>query len=99
MGVGFLALWAAANARERNGWLIAAALGFGALGDWLLDAKGLETGAVAFVVGHLIAIILYLTNRRAVMTTSQRLDRTSVVSGKSVAVRVDLGGRRTHKKK
>src|SRR3546814_12027505 len=27
-GVGFLALWAAANARERNGWLIAAALGF-----------------------------------------------------------------------
>src|SRR3546814_2192727 len=51
-GVGFLALWAAANARERNGWLIAAALGFEALGDWLLDAKGLETGAVAFVVGQ-----------------------------------------------
>src|SRR3546814_14246658 len=51
-GVGFLALWAAANARERDGWLIAAALGFGALGDWLLDAKGLETGAVAFVVGQ-----------------------------------------------
>ena len=72
-GVGFLALWAAANARERNGWLIAAALGFGALGDWLLDAKGLETGAVAFVVGHIIAIILYLTNRRAAMTPSQRL--------------------------
>ncbi|HET6526231.1 lysoplasmalogenase family protein [Sphingopyxis sp.] len=72
-GVGFLALWAAANARERNGWLIAAALGLGALGDWLLDAKGLETGAVAFVVGHLIAIILYLTNRRAAMTPSQRL--------------------------
>jgi len=72
-GVGFLALWAAANARERNGWLIAAALGFGALGDWLLDAKGLEIGAVAFVVGHLIAIILYLTNRRTAMTTSQRL--------------------------
>ena len=72
-GVGFLALWAAANARERSGWLIAAALGFGALGDWLLDAKGLETGAVAFVVGHIIAIILYLTNRRAAMTPSQRL--------------------------
>jgi uncharacterized membrane protein YhhN len=53
--------------------MIAAALGFGALGDWLLDAKGLETGAVAFVVGHLIAIILYLTNRRAAMTPSQRL--------------------------
>ena len=72
-GVGFLALWAAANARERNGWLIAAALGFGALGDWLLDAKGLEIGAVAFVVGHVIAITFYLTNRRARMTPSQRL--------------------------
>lgn len=72
-GVGFLALWAAANARERNGWLIAAALGFGALGDWLLDAQGLETGAAAFVVGHIVAIALYLTNRRAQMTPSQRL--------------------------
>ncbi|QCB54975.1 lysoplasmalogenase [Sphingopyxis sp. PAMC25046] len=72
-GVAFLALWAAANARERNGGLIAAALGFGALGDWLLDAKGLETGAVAFVVGHIIAITLYLTNRRAATTASQRL--------------------------
>lgn len=72
-GVGFLALWAAANARGRDGWMITAALGFGALGDWLLDAKGLETGAVAFVVGHIIAIILYLTNRRAQTTPSQRL--------------------------
>lgn len=72
-GVACLALWAAANARERSGWLIAAALGFGALGDWLLDARGLITGAAAFAVGHLIAIILYLTNRRAQPTPSQRL--------------------------
>ena len=72
-GVAFLALWAAANARGRDGWLIAAALGFGALGDWLLDAKGLETGAVAFVVGHLIAITLYMLNRRPQLTPSQRL--------------------------
>lgn len=72
-GVGLLALWAAANARERNGWLIAAVLGFGALGDYLLDAKGLETGAVAFVVGHVIAIALYLMNRRPQTTPSQRL--------------------------
>src|SRR3546814_609856 len=53
-GVGLLTLWAAANARERNGWLIAAALGFGALGHWLLDAKGRGTGAVAFGVGPLL---------------------------------------------
>ena len=72
-GVGLLAAWAAVNAREKNGWLIAAALGFGALGDYLLDAKGLIVGAAAFAVGHLIAITLYLTNRRAQITPSQRL--------------------------
>ena len=72
-GVGLLAVWAAANAREKNGWLIAAVLGFGALGDYLLDAKGLIVGASAFAVGHVVAIILYLTNRRAQMTPSQRL--------------------------
>jgi len=72
-GVGLLALWAAANARGRDGWMIAAVLGFGALGDWLLDAKGLVTGAAAFAVGHLIAITLYLMNRRPQMTPSQRL--------------------------
>lgn len=72
-GVGLLAVWAAANARDRNGWLIAAVLAFGALGDYLLDAKGLIVGAAAFAVGHIIAIILYLTSRRAQMTSSQRL--------------------------
>jgi uncharacterized membrane protein YhhN len=72
-GVALLALWAAANVRGTNGWLIAAALGFGALGDYLLDAIGLEKGAVAFVIGHLIAITLYLKNRRPQTTVSQRL--------------------------
>lgn len=72
-GVGLLAVWAAANARDKNGWLIAAVLGFGALGDYLLDAKGLVVGAAAFAVGHLVAIILYLTNRPTQMTPSQRL--------------------------
>ncbi len=72
-GVALLALWAAANARGANGWLIAAALGFGALGDYLLDAIGLEKGAVAFGIGHLIAITLYLKNRRPATTVSQRL--------------------------
>lgn len=72
-GVGLLALWAAANARGRDGWMIAAVLALGALGDWLLDAKGLVTGAAAFAVGHLIAITLYLMNRRPQMTPSQRL--------------------------
>lgn len=72
-GVALLAAWAAANARNRDGWMIAAALGFGALGDWMLDAIGLMQGAAAFAIGHAIAITLYLGNRRAAMTGSQKL--------------------------
>ena len=63
-GVGLLALWTALNARSLDGWLIAAVLAFGALGDVLLETRGLVTGALAFLAGHLIAIGLYLKNRR-----------------------------------
>lgn len=72
-GVALLAAWAATNARGRDGRMIAAALAFGALGDWMLDAIGLMQGAVAFAIGHVIAIILYLGNRRAAMSASQKL--------------------------
>ncbi len=78
-GVALLALWAAANARNRGGWMIAAALAFGALGDWLLDAIGLMQGAVAFAIGHGIAITLYLGNRRRAMSASQKLLVLAVV--------------------
>ena len=71
-GVALLAAWAAANARTRDGWMIAAVLAFGALGDWMLDAIGLMQGAVAFAIGHVIAVALYMGNRRAVVTVSQR---------------------------
>ena len=76
-GVSLLALWAALQARDANpegeGWLIALVLAFGALGDVLLDAVGLTTGAAAFAVGHVIAIILYARNRRASLSPSQTL--------------------------
>jgi uncharacterized membrane protein YhhN len=71
-GVGLLALWAAVNARDRNGHMIAAALGFGALGDVLLETSGLIVGALAFAVGHVIAIGLYGQNPRPTPTASQR---------------------------
>ena len=72
-GVGLLAIWAATNAGTADGKLIAAVLAFGALGDWLLDAVGMLAGAAAFATGHLIAIILYLRNRRPRLTSSQKL--------------------------
>ncbi|MEQ1687402.1 MAG: lysoplasmalogenase family protein, partial [Sphingopyxis sp.] len=75
-GVALLALWAGLNARHDtlglNGWLIAAVMALGALGDVLIEAVGLEAGALAFAAGHVVAIGLYLHNRRDSMTTSQR---------------------------
>jgi uncharacterized membrane protein YhhN len=62
-GVGLLAVWAAAQARSTDGWLIAGALGLGALGDVLLETHGLTIGAVAFLAGHVVAAALYLRNR------------------------------------
>jgi len=62
-GVALLAIWAGLAARERNGWLIAAVLALGALGDVLIELNQV-VGAAAFLVGHGIAMILYLTNRR-----------------------------------
>lgn len=72
-GVGLLALWAAAQARSADGRLIAAVMAMGATGDVLLDAHGLETGAIAFVIGHVLAIALYLRNRRSEISASQGL--------------------------
>lgn len=72
-GVGLLTLWAAANARSGYGWLLVAVLGFGALGDALIECAGLLAGAAAFAVGHLIAIILYMQNRRNNLSHSQQL--------------------------
>lgn len=71
-GVSLLALWCAAQARRLDGWLIAAVMAAGAAGDVLLESSGLGAGATAFLIGHLIAIILYLRNRRDSTTASQK---------------------------
>ena len=63
-GVSLLAVYAALNAKNLDGWLLAVVMAFGALGDMLLETHGLVTGALAFLAGHLTAIALYLRNRR-----------------------------------
>jgi uncharacterized membrane protein YhhN len=72
-GVGLLAVYAALRAKSGDGWLLAAVMAFGALGDVLLNLAGLIVGAVAFLIGHLFAITLYLRNRRPRLTRSQAL--------------------------
>ncbi|WP_404339289.1 lysoplasmalogenase family protein [Sphingomonas sp. MMS12-HWE2-04] len=66
-GVGLLAVWAATKARRTDQWLIATALGLGALGDVLLEASGLTVGAIAFLGGHIAATTMYLRNGAAPM--------------------------------
>jgi uncharacterized membrane protein YhhN len=70
-GVGLLAVYAALKARDRNGWLLTAVMTLGFLGDVLLGVQFI-VGAVAFLIGHIVAIGLYLTNRRPALTRSQR---------------------------
>ena len=63
-GVALLALWAAIQARDMDGWLLTVVLACGAAGDVLLETAGLDVGAAAFLAGHLAAILLYARNRR-----------------------------------
>ncbi len=78
-GVALLALWCAMQARSADGRLIAAVMAFGALGDVLLETSGLTIGALAFVAGHVLAMLLYFRNWRPRITFSQRLLAALVV--------------------
>jgi len=71
LGVGLLAVYAALNVRSLDGWLLTLVMAFGALGDVLLGAAGLTVGALAFLAGHLVAIGLYIRNRRPRPSRSQ----------------------------
>jgi len=77
-GVGLLAVWCALHARSADGWLIAAVMAFGAIGDMLIEWR-LEAGAAAFIVGHVIAMGLYFRNWRPRISFSQRLLAALVV--------------------
>lgn len=70
LGVGLLAVYAALRAKDLNGWLLAAVMTLGTLGDVLLGIQFI-VGAVAFLIGHAVAIVLYLRNRRQTIQRSQ----------------------------
>ncbi|EDL50330.1 lysoplasmalogenase [Erythrobacter sp. SD-21] len=69
-GVAFLAIYAAHRGRGRDGALITIIMTLGALADVVLEFSFLAGGAI-FAVGHMVAIWLYMTNRRADPTSSQ----------------------------
>ncbi len=70
LGVGLLAVYAALRARGLDGWLLAALMALGCAGDVLLEIN-FTVGALAFLAGHVVAIVLYLRNRRKVVQKSQ----------------------------
>lgn len=71
-GVALLAVYALARHKGADSRQIAAVMTFGALGDVLIELV-LEWGAIAFLIGHLIAIHLYWRHRRGSLGFSQKL--------------------------
>lgn len=70
-GVALLAVYAMVRHSGADSRQIAVVMAFGALGDVLIILQ-LEWGAISFLIGHLIAIHLYLRHRRAKLTLSQK---------------------------
>lgn len=63
-GVGLLAVWASRQGRSTDHRLLALVLLLGAAADMLLEIAFVG-GAALFALGHVVAITLYLRNRRA----------------------------------
>jgi len=70
-GVALLAIYALARHQGRDSRQIAAVMGLGALGDVLIELS-LQAGAAAFLLGHLVAIQLYLRHHRTAPSASQK---------------------------
>jgi uncharacterized membrane protein YhhN len=83
--VGLLAAWAAVRAQSLDGRLITAVMALGAIGDVVLNTHGLKAGAIFFVAAHVVAILLYLRNRRAALAGSQALLGWLLVPGTLIA--------------
>jgi uncharacterized membrane protein YhhN len=63
MGVGLLATWASRQGTSTDHRLLAAVLTLGAAADMVLEVAFVP-GAAIFALGHVVAIVLYLRNRR-----------------------------------
>lgn len=72
LGVAFLGAFALARHHSLDGRLLAGVMALGAVGDMLIEID-LIYGAIAFLLGHVVAIILYARHRRRTVTSSQRM--------------------------
>jgi uncharacterized membrane protein YhhN len=60
--VGALALYSGLNAKNRDGWLLTAALALSALSDVLIVTIGPTEGGIVFMIADMFAIALYARN-------------------------------------
>lgn len=70
--VGFLAIFALVRHHSADGRLLGGVMALGAIGDMAIEIDMIY-GAVAFMLGHMVAIGLYARHRRRTITPSQRL--------------------------
>jgi uncharacterized membrane protein YhhN len=70
--VGLLAIYALLRFPHRDGRLLALVLGLAAVGDMAMELE-FRVGGGVFFASHVAAMALYLRNRRAVVTPSQKL--------------------------
>ena len=70
-GVALLAVYAWVHHPVADAHRIALVMAFGALGDMVLEVS-FAGGALAFLIGHLLAIALYLGHRRSVLSVADK---------------------------
>lgn len=70
-GVALLAAYAWAHHPSRHARMMAGVMALGAIGDMVLEVN-FTGGAVAFLLGHLLAIALYMGFRRELPSLSQK---------------------------
>ena len=78
--VACLAVYAARRAHDIDGWMLAAVMTFGALGDMALEVDMVAGGAL-FAAAHLVAIALFMRNARQHRTGSQLLAASALLIG------------------
>jgi uncharacterized membrane protein YhhN len=80
LGVGFLSVFALVRHHSTEGRLLGGVMALGAIGDMLIEIDMIY-GAVAFLLGHIVAMVLYARHRRRTITFSQRLFAILLVPG------------------
>ena len=79
-GVGLLATYAAYRTSGVDGVLLALALALSSLGDMALELWFMVGGAL-FAASHMVAVVLYLRNRRESTSASQKLLTAALLIG------------------